>query len=151
MHAQRISALALLVISSGYGVLALGLEDTSGLSSSRMSASSFPLALSALGILVSTFLLLRPSGPAIRVAGDRWRAPALVALTLVYAAGLDRLGFFLSTLLFLGAAQTLLGERRWSRLIGVPLAAALSSTLVLRVFLGVWLPEPMLRWLEGGP
>ncbi|MDX1383894.1 MAG: tripartite tricarboxylate transporter TctB family protein [Thermoanaerobaculia bacterium] len=154
MSGQRLFALAAAAISVAYGVVAMGMEDTGGLTSSRVGPATFPLALSVLGTAVALFLALRAPGatPATspRPAGDRTAALRLVVLCLGYAAALGTLGFTLSTAAFLAAGFFLLGERGGWRLAVVPLTAAALSALTLRLLVGTWLPEPLLRWLGAG-
>ena len=150
MTAQRLTALAFFVMSAGYGAIALGIEGVGGLSSSRMGPSTFPVVLSIFGLGISLSLLLRPGGQTESGSQDRRRAAILVGLTLMYAAGLAALGFVPSTVVFLATAQYTLGERRGAVLLGVPLAMALSSTVVLRLLTGNWLPEPVLRAMGVG-
>ncbi|MEE2775934.1 MAG: tripartite tricarboxylate transporter TctB family protein [Acidobacteriota bacterium] len=151
MSPQRISPLCFLVGAAAYGWAALGLEATTGLSSSRMGPSAFPVGLAIVGMLVAAWLVARPGADAPDLGGDHRRVVLIVAVTILYAVGLPTLGFFLSTTLFLAAALVTLDERRPAFVAGVPLGTALASSLLLRVLLGVWLPEPILRWLGLGP
>lgn len=52
---------------------------------------------------------------------DRLRILGVFAIPLLYIWSLPRVGFYMATPVFLVAYLAYLGERRWTRLIGVPL------------------------------
>ena len=62
---------------------------------------------------------------------------------LLYAVALPILGFTIATTAFLAASFRLLGERRPTALVLVPLAIAVVFLALLRGALGAYLPEPL--------
>ncbi len=75
---------------------------------------------------------------------ERLRILGVFAIPLVYVWSLPRMGFYVATPLFLIAYLAYLGERRWTRLIGVPLFIfALVNLVFTRLFYvalptGIW-------------
>jgi putative tricarboxylic transport membrane protein len=155
VNAQRGAALAFLALSIAYLALALPIEEMASGSAGALGPRAFPLFVGGLGVVISILLLLAPVAGGVTAAppgrgvfaGDWRRVLALCGLTLLYAAALPILGFTLATGGFLSASFRLLGERRRSALIVVPLAIALVSLALLRGALGAHLPEPLFeRW-----
>ena len=127
---ERLAALAILLFSLGYFVLAFGIKAPPSSDDSPFSARSFPMMLGPIGMALSLVLLVRPpEGAPIGAAGFSWgRALGLVGLMVFYALAINRLGFVVTSALFLAGGFWALGERR-------PRVLAL---VALGVSLGFW-------------
>lgn len=68
------------------------------------------------------------------------RAAGMFAIPIIYVALMPYIGFYVGTPLFLVAYLAYLGERRWSRLIGVPVFIYLLVNLVFTKLFFVALP-----------
>ena len=73
-----------------------------------------------------------------------WRAAALCALMVLYGLTITRLGFVVSTILFLAAGFRLLGERRWLLIVTVSALVTLGFWAILTEFLGIYLEPGLL-------
>lgn len=148
---DRYIALCLLAFSIGYGYLAWMHPLLPFEVRMPFKPNTMPLGLAAIGIVLSTLLLLLPSTNELEKDAEGWRGFAwgqaliLVGMMVVYAITLRPLGFIASTSLFLIAASRLLGETRWIRSI---LTAVISASLIwylVDVVLGIYLvPLPNL-------
>jgi putative tricarboxylic transport membrane protein len=130
LHGERLAALAILLLSLAYFWLAFGIKAPPGADDSPFSARSFPMALGPIAMALSLILLVRPpEGKPIGVSGFAWRrAGGLVLLMCLYALAIDRLGFVVTSALFLAGGFAVLGERR-------PIVLA---AVALGVSLGFW-------------
>lgn len=111
------------------------------------SARTVPLIIASAGCLVSLLLLFSGNDAKTEWSGDWSRALRLCAFTALYALALPRFGFFAATMAFLAIGFRTLGERRPRVLLAVPASVALVLLVLLRVALGVYLPEPLLEML----
>lgn len=113
-QAERIAALAILLLSLAYFVVGLGIKAPPSSDDSPFSARSFPLALGPIAMVLSLILLLKPpQGAPLGTAGFAWgRAAGLVALMGGYALAITALGFVVTSALFLAGGFLVLGERR---------------------------------------
>lgn len=140
VQAERLVALALLAFSLGYLVLGWRIPVPESAGDSPFSARSFPLALGALGTLLSAVLVMRPAATApLGIAGFAWgRTAGLLLLMAGFALLIPHLGFVVTAALFLGGGFRLLGERRPLVLLPVALGVPLGFWALLRA-LGVTL------------
>ncbi|MEM7221154.1 MAG: tripartite tricarboxylate transporter TctB family protein [Pseudomonadota bacterium] len=149
---SRLGGLVFLVLSVLFGWQALGIATLPIDAEESMSARTLPLFLAVAGVVLALLQILR-GGPGTDTAAvsarDAWLAGALLALIVLYALALPRIGFGMATLLFLLASFRLLGERRPGLTVGVALATSLIFTFLLRVALGVYL-APGAWWVALG-
>jgi putative tricarboxylic transport membrane protein len=123
LHAERLVALLILLFSLAYFALAFGIKLPPGSDETPFSARTFPLVLGPLAMALSLALLLKPPGGEDVGRGFAWgRAFGLTGLMALYALAIDRLGFAVTSALFLAGGFYILGERRM--LVLLPIAAA---------------------------
>ena len=148
MTRDRMSALVLLAFSIGYGVLALDIKLFPGSEYELFTARTLPLGLSVAGIVVCVLMLILPSRPADSdgaPAGMNWaQVAALCGLMLLYGAAITRLGFLVSTCAFLIGGILLLGERRWTVILGISISVAVGFWAILSKLLGIYLEPGLL-------
>ena len=153
LHRDRVWALIFLALSIAYGVEAQQIELYFGGEDETFTARTFPTALAWTGGIVSFLLLISPVDPDPRprlreILNYDWlRVAALLLLMIAYGLTIQRIGFFLSTSLFLLAGYALLGERRpWMLfLASFPLVAVFQ--FLLQGLLGIYLADPFLARL----
>jgi putative tricarboxylic transport membrane protein len=76
-----------------------------------------------------------------------WLRPLLgVIIFIFYALVIQRLGFILSTLLFLVIWMRLIERARWRTLIGISIATTAGLYFIFVFFLEVPLPKGFLKW-----
>ncbi|MDP6190415.1 MAG: tripartite tricarboxylate transporter TctB family protein, partial [Gammaproteobacteria bacterium] len=120
--------------------------------------NTMPMALSILGVIIATVLLVvpkaeQPNGdmPAAEIDVSRLKdyklgqAIAMIAAMLAYALLLRPLGFIPATIFFLVGCSWILGERRYSLMVSVAVIGTLSIWYLVQEVLGVYLkPLPAL-------
>jgi putative tricarboxylic transport membrane protein len=89
-------------------------------------------------LLVVSALLRPPAAPA--APGAAGRVLAAFAITLLYASGIERIGYHFATLAFIPAMAWLGGERRWWLLLLAAVALTGGIALVFGRLLRVPLP-----------
>lgn len=120
--------------------------------------NTMPMALSALGIVLSLTVLLGRRSPAEAVDADAMdirklreyrlgQAVAMLASMVAYALLLRPIGFLLATTLFLAGGGAILGERRFAILIPVAIAGALFVWYLVQEVLGIYL-RPLPSFLQ---
>ena len=72
------------------------------------------------------------------------KVAAVIIVMAAYVALLGLLGFVTSTFLFAGAVQYLMGERKWYRVVCIPLVLVAFLYLVFRIGLSIPLPTGFL-------
>lgn len=142
---DRYIALCLLAFSIGYGYLAWMHPLLPFEVRMPFKPNTMPLGLAAIGIILSTLLIVLPSPDELEKDAEGWRGFAwgqaliLVGMMLLYAVLLRPLGFIVSTSLFLIAASRLLGETRWVRSTLIAITSAAVIWYLVDVVLGIYL------------
>jgi len=148
MTRDRLSALILLGLSIGYGVLAFRIKLFPGSEFQLFTARTMPVGLAVAGSVISFLMLVLPSrtaGEEATLKGLSWgKVAALCGLMLFYGATITRLGFLTSTWLFLVGGILLLGERRWAVILGLSVAVAAGFWVLLSKLLGIYLEPGLL-------
>ncbi len=152
MNNSRIPGLIFLTLFLAYGYFATAIPlDYFSLRES-FNARTLPLIISLCGAVISLLLILAPptpdedaDGPGNSAGTDHSPLHILPAVLLLlsmsfYGLILDRLGFVVSTLLFLCAGAVILGERRPLQILlaSVPLV---TGFWILMSLLGISLPS----------
>lgn len=151
MALDRWIALILLGICLVYGYTAWFTMDDSlapFMQRNPIWPSTFPKALSILGIVACTIILLGLEKGEQKMGDIDYRrltdyklgqALGLLGLMVAYALCLRPLGFIFSTAAFLILGSTILGERKWHVMIPVSLAATLIVWYLVQEVLGIFL------------
>jgi putative tricarboxylic transport membrane protein len=153
VNRDRLSALGFLAFSIAYGVLAYDIELYFVAPDDPFTARTFPIALAWAGGLVALLMLVLPgtSKPAFSLAAIKamdWpRLIALAVLMVAYGLTIKRIGFLVSTTVFLAIGYALLGERRWWLLLLASLPVAAGFQLALHGLLGIYIADPLLKSL----
>jgi len=153
LHRDRVWALIFLALAIAYGIEAGRIELYFGGEDEAFTARTFPMALAWAGGITAFLLLISPvdpePAPSLREIRryDWMRVLALLVLMIAYGLAIQRIGFFLSTSLFLLGGYAILGERRiWMLLLAsFPVVAAFQ--FLLQGLLGVYLNDPFLTLL----
>ncbi|NNG05755.1 MAG: tripartite tricarboxylate transporter TctB family protein [Inquilinus sp.] len=156
MTRDRIGALFFLAVSIAYGLMSLDIR-VPPFASEGFTARSLPLALSAAGTLIAFLMLVLPQkdGPGVEPAGrflaglggfDWPRIAGLALNMLAYGFLLTRVGFLVSTILFLIVGYRLLGERRWHVLLLASVPVVVVFWAILTQLLDIFLGSALGRW-----
>jgi len=135
------AALVLLILSPW-------LVDTSGPDPFYKGPLVFPLITLCLilaGAVPSMIRLVRPRGAQWYLDGHGLpvRAAKVLVCLMLFLGGLVLFGLEISTLVFLLAALKLVEQDSRTKLILVPLLVTVILTVIFKVFLAVWFPEPL--------
>ena len=111
--------------------------------------NTLPKALSVLGVVLSSLILLAPKAPkhnadtALDLANFRQykigQALGLIAAMLLYALVLRLIGFIPATTLFLLGSGFILGERKLHIMLPIALGAAIFIWYLVQELLGIFL------------
>ncbi len=160
MALDRWIALVLLGICIVYGYAAWFTMDGSlapFMKRNPIWPSTFPKALSILGMIASLVILLglekgemKETEIDYRRLGDYHlgQAMLLLGLMVAYALCLRPLGFLFSTASFLILGSFILGERKWHVMVPVALIATLMVWYLVQQVLGIYL-RPLPGFLGG--
>jgi putative tricarboxylic transport membrane protein len=135
------------VVGAALWYLALGLPEipTHG----DVGPAFFPKTIAVMLFVCAAFFLLQGIRRRnVGNSGGPWDLAAMVkilsllAVTVVYVAAMEPLGFVISTSVYLVAGGYVFGDRRWPMLC---LASMLSTALLYAAF-KVWLKVPLPPW-----
>lgn len=100
------------------------------------------LILAVLSLVLFTDSLREGAAEAQESKGTNWVKISLVLASLVlYAVFLERLGFVVTTFVLLSFLLGLSEDKKWPRVLGVAIAAALGSFAVFELWLRIRLPK----------
>lgn len=160
MALDRVIALIFVLICVAYGYTAYFTMDAQlppFMRNNPVWPSTFPKALSVLGILAALTIVLNleKSTHTAEVAEINYRklteykltqALLLIALMVAYAFALRPVGFLISTTAFLAGGSVVLGERRWLIMIGVSVFASVFVWYLVDRVLGIFM-RPLPQFL----
>jgi putative tricarboxylic transport membrane protein len=133
---EAIAALVLLALASAYTLEAMRLP---GVKYAVGPGPSFlPVLLGTAVILLSLILLARavlrpsekPEGPGSLGWAAAWRIGVILLALAGYAFLFERLGYLLSTVLFLAVLLAVVGQQPWWVVVSVPVASSVLSYLL---------------------
>ena len=140
-----IGTLCLIVLFAAYGLEALTIPLFPGQENEPFKPRTMPVALALVGLLLAgirAVQLLSATGQrdAGFLRGLNWQSVIrLVLVMLAYGFLMVPLGFVIATTLFLAAGFLILGERRRSVLLFLPLAFSVFFFLLMTEGLGLYL------------
>jgi len=155
MALDRWIALVFITFCCAYGYLAFFTMDQllpPFMQRNPVWPSTFPKALSVMGVIVGLVVLLglekpdqdaQPSGSDIDLGRlheyKLGQAVMLLAMMVVYALMLRPAGFLIATTVFLVAGSAILGERKWHVMIPVAMLATGFVWYLVQQVLGIFL------------
>jgi hypothetical protein len=147
-----VTALVLIVLGTGYGILTAGLPRRS--LPNAPDPSFFPWVITGCLLLLSVILLVQGLTAPRNVRDDAVLAPPLRAPTVflvvfgIYVALLSSAGFMAASVPFFAVLMVLYGERRWIAIGAASLVVPVILVLLFRYVLQVPLPEGALSgWI----
>ena len=141
-------SLLFLVLSAFYLYTAYNIQVFSFDENAPFNARTFPIYLGYAGIFLSFLKIILPEKKTVIVNHkhlDYKSIGYLILISLIYAAVILKIGYFISTSLFLIASYYFLGERRWILmfLLSFPFVAAFMY--LLHGILDIYLRDPFLK------
>ena len=148
INSVKIISLLFFVLSAFYLYTAHQIQVFAFDEGAPFNAKTFPIYLGYAGMFFSGLKIVLPDKKPIEVDPTylEFRKTILLVLTMiVYGATILKVGFFLSTSLFLVASYYFLGERRWILmfLLSFPFVAAFMY--LLHGVLDIYLRDPFLK------
>jgi len=113
-------------------------------------ARTFPIYLGWAGIFLSSLRIILPEKITTEVNHKHLDYKSIILLILVsviYGAVILKIGYFLSTSLFLMASYYFLGERRWIWMFLLSFPFVALFMFLLHGLLNIYLRDPLLQYL----
>ena len=145
---SKIISLLFFVFSGFYLYTAHQIEVFAFDENAAFNAKTFPIYLGYAGLFFSGLKIILPDPKKIKVEHkslEYKKTAILVLIAIIYGATILKIGYFLTTSLFLIASYYFLGERRWVLmfLLSFPFVAAFMY--LLHGVLEIYLRDPFLQ------
>ena len=143
-------SLLFLVLSVFYVYPAYNIQVFAFDENAPFNARTFPIYLGWAGIVLSSLKIVLPEKNTIIVNHkhlDYKSITYLVIISLIYAAVILKIGYFISTSLFLFASYYFLGERRWGLMFILSFPFVAAFMYLLHGLLNIYLRDPFLKYI----
>ena len=143
-------SLLFLVLSVFYLYTAYNIQVFAFDENAPFNARTFPIYLGWAGIVLSCLKIVLPEKNAIIVNHkhlDYKSITYLIIISLIYAAVILKIGYFISTSLFLFASYYFLGERRWGLMFILSFPFVAAFMYLLHGLLNIYLRDPFLKYI----
>ena len=143
-------SLLFLVLSVFYLYTAYNIQAFAFDENAPFNARTFPIYLGWAGIVLSSLKIILPEKNTIIVNHkhlDYKSITYLVIISLIYAAVILKIGYFISTSLFLFASYYFLGERRWGLMFILSFPFVAAFMYLLHGLLNIYLRDPFLKYI----
>ena len=150
INSVKIISLLFFVLSAFYLYTAYQIQVFSFDEGAAFNAKTFPIYLGYAGMFFAGLKIVLPENKPIEVdpAYLEFKKTILLILTMIiYGATILKVGFFLSTSLFLVAAYYFLGERRWKYILIFSFPFVAIFMYLLHGLLSVYLRDPLLKYI----
>ena len=143
-------SLLFLVLSVFYLYTAYNIQVFSFDENAPFNARTFPIYLGYTGIFLSALKILLPEKKTVIVNHkhlDYKSISYLIIISIIYGAIILKIGYFISTSLFLIASYYFLGERRWIWMFLLSFPFVAIFMFLLHGILNIYLRDPFLKML----
>ena len=143
-------SLLFLVLSVFYLYTAYNIQVFAFDENAPFNARTFPIYLGWAGIVLSSLKIILPEKNTIIVNHkhlDYKSITYLIIISLIYAAVILKIGYFISTSLFLFASYYFLGERRWGLMFILSFPFVAAFMYLLHGLLNIYLRDPFLKYI----
>ena len=143
-------SLLFLVLSVFYLYTAYNIQVFSFDENAPFNARTFPIYLGWAGIILSSLKIILPEKITTEVNHkhlDYKSIIYLIIISLIYAAVILKIGYFISTSLFLFASYYFLGERRWGLMFILSFPFVAAFMYLLHGLLNIYLRDPFLKYI----
>ncbi len=147
---SKIISLLFFILSSFYLYTAYQIRVFSFDENAPFNAKTFPIYLGYLGMFLSTLYVALPERSLTSVNHkilDYRSTFFLIVIAAVYGFVILKIGFFLSTSLFLFFSYYFLGERRWIWMFVLSFPFVAAFMFLLHGLLDIYLRDPLLKML----
>ena len=146
----KIISLLFFVLSAFYLYTAYQIQVFSFDENAPFNAKTFPVYLGYTGMFLSALRMILPEKTIEEVDNkvlDYKKVALLVIIMIFYGLTILRVGFFLSTSIFLLFAYYFLGERRWKWMLLFSFPFVALFMFLLHGLLDIYLRDPLLKYL----
>ena len=150
INSVKIISLLFFVLSAFYLYTAHQIQVFAFDEGSPFNAKTFPIYLGYMGMLFSGLKIVLPDQKPIEVNPENLefkKTILLVIAMIFYGATILKIGFFLSTSLFLVFSYYFLGERRWKYILIFSFPFVAIFMYLLHGLLAVYLRDPLLKYM----
>ena len=150
INSVKIISLLFFVLSAFYLYTAHQIQVFAFDEGAAFNAKTFPIYLGYAGMFFAGLKVVLPDSTPIEVnsAYLEFKKTILLVLTMIiYGATILKVGFFLSTSLFLVASYYFLGERRWKYILIFSFPFVAIFMYLLHGLLEVYLRDPLLKYI----
>ena len=143
-------SLLFFVLSVFYLYTAYNIQVFSFDENAPFNARTFPIYLGYAGIFLSVLKILLPEKKTVIVNHkhlDYKSISYLIVISIIYGAVILKVGYFISTSLFLIASYYFLGERRWVWMFLLSFPFVAIFMFLLHGVLNIYLRDPFLKML----
>ena len=150
INSVKIISLLFFVLSAFYLYTAYQIQVFAFDEEAAFNAKTFPIYLGYAGMFFAGLKIVLPDTKPIEVEPKflEFKKTILLVLTMIiYGATILKVGFFLSTSLFLVASYYFLGERRWKYILIFSFPFVAIFMYLLHGLLAVYLRDPLLKYL----
>ena len=150
INSVKIISLLFFVLSAFYLYTAYQIQVFSFDEGAAFNAKTFPIYLGYAGMFFAGLKIVLPDSKPIEVNPlylEFKKTILLVIAMIIYGATILKVGFFLSTSLFLVASYYFLGERRWKYILIFSFPFVAIFMYLLHGLLAVYLRDPLLKYI----
>ena len=143
-------SLLFLVLSVFYLYTAYNIQVFTFDENAPFNARTFPIYLGWAGIILSSLKIILPEKITTEVNHkhlDYKSITYLIVISIIYAALILKIGYFISTSLFLFASYYFLGERRWGLMFILSFPFVAAFMYLLHGLLNIYLRDPFLKYI----
>ena len=150
INPTKFISLLFLVLSVFYLYTAYNIQVFAFDENAPFNARTFPIYLGWAGIVLSSLKIILPEKITKEVNHkhlDYKSIIYLIIISLIYAAVILKIGYFISTSLFLFASYYFLGERRWGLMFILSFPFVAAFMYLLHGLLNIYLRDPFLKYI----
>jgi putative tricarboxylic transport membrane protein len=150
INSVKIISLLFFILSAFYLYTAYQIQVFTFDEDAAFNAKTFPIYLGYSGMFFSGLKIILPDSKPVEVNPQHldFKKTILLVLTMIfYGATILKVGFFLSTSLFLILSYYFLGERRWKYILIFSFPFVAIFMYLLHGLLAVYLRDPLLKYI----
>tara|TARA_B110000858_G_scaffold101303_1_gene116414 strand:+ start:34 stop:504 length:471 start_codon:yes stop_codon:yes gene_type:complete len=148
INTTKIISLLFFIFSAFYLYTAHQIQVFTFDENAPFNARTFPIYLGYAGLFFSGLKVILPDPNTIKVEHkilEYKKTAILVLIAIIYGATILKVGYFLTTSLFLMASYYFLGERRWLLMFSLSFPFVAAFMYLLHSVLNVYLRDPFLK------
>jgi len=150
INTTKIISLLFFIFSVFYLYTAYNIRVFSFDENAPFNARTFPIYLGYAGMFFSGLKIILPELNSIKIDHKNLeykKTVILVLIATIYGATILKVGYFLTTSLFLASSYYALGERRWLLIFSLSFPFVAAFMYLLHGVLEIYLRDPFLKWI----